>query len=123
MTGTPNATNYVSISPLLKRLSSMDAPKNVKAEEVAAAVSLIFTNSISPVQFSLLLWALHVTEGDTDSKVLAQCARAMRDAASQVDEIALTEIVKRKARSQGEYRGGLVRYARGRPHFPTPRLD
>ena len=107
-----NSSGYVSISPLLKRLSSMDAPKNVKAEEVAAAVSLIFTNSISPVQFSLLLWALHVTEGDTDSKVLSQCARAMRDAASQVDENALAEVVKRRGRVEGGYRGGLVWYAR-----------
>lgn len=118
----PNtASGYVSISPLLKRLAFADAPKNVKAEEVAAAVSLIFTNSISPVQFSLLLWSLHVTEGDTDSKVLSQCARAMRDAASQVDENALTEIIKRKARSNGLYKGGLVWYARVRsPYF---RLD
>ena len=108
----PSATGYVSISPLLKRLSSMDAPQNVKAEEVAAAVSLIFTNSISPVQFSLLLWALHVTEGDTDSKVLSQCARAMRDAASHVDENALGEVVKAKGRTEGGYKGGLVWYAR-----------
>lgn len=111
MASSNTASGYVSISPLLKRLAFMDAPKNVKAEEVAAAVSLIFTNSISPVQFSLLLWALHVTEGDTDSKVLSQCARAMRDAASQVDENALAEVVKRKGRTEGGYRGGLVWYA------------
>ena len=111
--------NYVSISPLLKRMSTMDAPKNVKAEEVAGAVSLIFTNSISPVQFSLLLWALHVTAGDHDSGVLSHCARAMREAAAQVDEIALTEVVKRRGRVEGRYQGGLVSQSQSKKLLST----
>lgn len=102
---------YVSISSLLKRLSTAKSTESVKGEEVAAALALVFTNSLSPVQFALLLWALHVTEGDSNPKVLAPCARAMREAAAQVDETALIDVVKRRARPEGGYMGGLVRYA------------
>ena len=102
--------NYVSISSLLKRLSTKESTKNVKAEEVAAALALVFTNSLSPVQFALLLWALHVTEGDAHPKVLTACAQAMREAAAQVDETALIDVVKRRARPEGLYGGGLVRH-------------
>ena len=100
--------SYVSISSLLKRLSTKESTKNVKAEEVAAALALVFTNSLSPVQFGLLLWALHVTEGDHHPKVLTACAQAMREAAAQVDETALIDVVQRKARPEGLYEGGLV---------------
>lgn len=101
---------YVSITPLLKRLSFMDAPKTVKAEEVAAAISLIFTNSISPVQFGCMLYALHVTEGDHDPRVLSHCAKAMREAAVQMDGQDLADAVRRRghAKAEGQYRGGLV---------------
>ncbi len=103
-----NGSVYVSITPLLKRLATAESTRNVKAEEVAAALALIFTNSISPVQFGLLLWALHVHEGDHHPKVLTACAQVMREAAAQVDENALIEVVKRKARPVGNYHGGLV---------------
>ena len=108
-------TGYVSISSLLKRLSTVESTKSVSAEEVAAALALIFTNSLSPVQFALLLWALHTTEGDHHPKVLTACAQAMREAAAQVDETALIDVVKRKGRPEGDYKGGLVRYALSTP--------
>ena len=103
-----SVTGYVSITSLLRRLSTIESTKNVKAEEVAAALALIFTNSISPVQFGLLLWALHVQEGDHHPKVLTACAQVMREAASQVDENALIDVLKRKGRPEGNYKGGLV---------------
>ena len=103
-----NGTGYVSITHLLKRLSTAESTKSVKAEEVAAALALVFTDSISPVQFGLLLWALHVQEGDSHPKVLTACAQVMREAAAQVDENALTDVVKRKGRPEGRYAGGLV---------------
>ena len=109
---TENVQGYVSISSLLKRLSTKKSTESVKGEEVAAALALVFTNSLSPVQFALLLWALHVTEGDSHPKVLAPCAKAMREAAAQVDETALIDVVTRRARPEGDYSGGLVRYAR-----------
>ena len=98
---------YVSISSLLKRLSTPESTKTVKAEEVAAALALIFTDSLSPVHFALLLWALHTTEGDHHPKVLTACAQAMREAAAQVDETALIDVVKRRGRPEGKYYGGL----------------
>ena len=99
---------YVSISSLLKRLSSPRSTEDVKAEEVAEAIARVFSNSISPVQFALLLWALHTTEGDTHPKVLSQCAKKMRDFAAPVNELALIDVIKRKARPEGGYMGGLV---------------
>lgn len=106
-----NASGTVSISPLLKRLATAESTKSVKAEEVSAALALVFTNSLSEVQFALLLWALHVHEGDTDAKVLSHCAKAMREAAAQVDETALIDVVKRRGRAEGAYGGGLVSWS------------
>lgn len=104
----PERIGTVSISALLKRLSSVESTKDVKAEEVAAALALIFTDAISPVQFGLLLWALHVHEGDTHPKVLTACSQVMREAAAQVDADVLGDVVKRKAKPEGAYMGGLV---------------
>lgn len=107
----PNGGSYVSISSLLKRLSTKESTKSVKAEEVAAALALVFTDLLSPVQFGLLLWALHVTEGDHHPKVLTACAQVMRDAAAQVDENALIDVVRRKGKPEGSYQGLLVSFA------------
>lgn len=103
--------DFVSITPLLKRLSTLEAARSVTAQEIAAAVALIFTNSISPVQFALLLWALHTTGMDHQADVLAACAASMREAGPQVDRQRLNAAVKAKDRASGEYRGGLVRYS------------
>jgi len=111
---TQKHSDFVSISALLKRLSTVQAARQVSAEEIAAAVALVFTDSISPVQFALLLWALHTTGQDHQPDVLAACAASMRAAAATVDERALEAVVKRKARGAGGYGGGLVRYAHGR---------
>lgn len=105
---TNDVTGFVSISALLKRLSTLEQARKVSAEEIAAAVALIFTNSLSPVQFGVLLWALHTTNLDHQAEVLAACASSMRDAAAQVDEPALTEVIKRRSRQEGTYQGGLV---------------
>ncbi|KAK5164989.1 anthranilate phosphoribosyltransferase [Saxophila tyrrhenica] len=102
-----NNKGKVSISALLKRLSTRESTASVKAEEVAAALALVFNDAVSPVQFALLLWALHVQEGDTDAKVLSQCAKVMREAAAQVDEVELIEVVRRRGRGEGRYGGGL----------------
>ena len=106
---------FTSISALLKRLSTLESARKVGADEVAAALGLIFTNSVSPIQFSLLLWALHTTGQDYSPEVLAACAASMREAAAQVDRKALKSIINQKSRSEGSYGGGLVWYA--------PKLD
>lgn len=105
-------TEAVSIAPLLKQLASPASLETISATEVSAAVALIFTNSLSPVQSALLLWALHTTGLDHKADVLAACASSMREAAAQVDRKALHEVVKRKRKALGSYRGGLVWYAR-----------
>jgi anthranilate phosphoribosyltransferase len=101
-------TGFVSISQLLKRLSTLEQARRVSAEEIAAAVALIFTNSLSPVQFGVLLWALHTTNLDHQAEVLAACASSMRGAAAQVDEAALSDVLARRRRPVGTYTGGLA---------------
>lgn len=102
-------TGFVSISQLLKRLSTLEQARKVSAEEIAAAVALIFTNSLSPVQFGVLLWALHTTNLDHQAEVLAACAKSMRGAAAQIDATELKEVISRRKRPEGTYAGGLVR--------------
>lgn len=107
----PNGTGYVSITPLLKRLSTLESARKIEAKEIAAAVALIFTNSVSPVQFALLLWALHTTSQDYSPEVLAASAASMRGAAVHADRDALVQAITRKAKAEGAYGGGLVWYA------------
>lgn len=106
--GLNDRSGYVSISALLKKLSTLESARKCSAEEVAAAVSLIFTNSLSPVQFGVLLWALHTTNLDHQADVLAACANSMRDAAAQVNEEALHDVIKRRRKPEGTYAGHLV---------------
>ncbi|EMD01208.1 hypothetical protein BAUCODRAFT_61420 [Baudoinia panamericana UAMH 10762] len=102
-----NHTGFISITPLLKRLATLESARQVGAEEIAAAIALIFTNSVSPVQFALLLWALHTTGQDHSPGILAACGASMRNAATQVDQKLLHGVVKHKALAEGSYRGGL----------------
>ncbi|KAI7046848.1 hypothetical protein KC352_g46122, partial [Hortaea werneckii] len=88
-------------------LSTIESARQIKAEEIAAAVALIFTNSVSPVQFALLLWALHTTGQDYSPQVLAASASSMRGAAVHADTNALIDVIKRKGKVEGAYRGGL----------------
>jgi len=99
----------VSITPLLKRLWPSPAKENVTASEIAGDIYHIFTNSLTPVQTGALLTALHFTGLDREAEVLSKCSLAMRNAAEQVDRASLLEVVRKKGRKEGQYRGGLVR--------------
>lgn len=100
----------VSINPLLKRLRPSEvATPEVTAEEIALAVSNIFVNNLTPVQSALLLYNLSITGLEQRPDVLAQCATAMRAAASELDFAALEDVIKRKNLNLGNYHGGLVR--------------
>lgn len=101
-----NNESAVSITPLLKRLWPVD--ESVTAEEIANAISHIFTDSLSPVQTGALLTGLHFTGLDRRSDVLSHCAQAMRDASAQVDKQALRDIIRNRGRREGTYAGGLV---------------
>lgn len=98
----------ISITPLLKRLWPAGIEPHVSADEIAAAISHIFTNQLSPVQIGALLTCLHFTGRDRTADVIAKCATAMRDAATPVDRDTLAEVVKRKDMGEGHYKGGLV---------------
>lgn len=107
MEGTTNES-YKSITPLLKRLWPSPGENNVTAEEIAEAISYIFTDELSPVQTGALLTCLHFTGWDRKADVLARCAEAMRNAASQVDKEALDKVVRNVGKKEGGYEGGLV---------------
>ena len=103
-------TTKVSITPLLKRLWHESAD-TATADEIALAISRIFSNSLSEVQTGALLTALHFTDRDRQADVLTKCAEAMRNAAVEVDAETLGSIVHQRGRKEGGYAGGLVRYA------------
>lgn len=112
----PPSTNHtsathptISIKPLLERLWPYPEKANVTADEIALAISHIFTNQLSPEQMTALLTALHFTGLDRRADVIAKCAAAMRDAAAPVDEAKLREVMRKRGRREGGYRGGLVR--------------
>ncbi len=99
----------VSITPLLKRLWHESHGTKPTADEIAAALSLIFTNSLSEVQTGALLTCLHFTDRDRQADVLAKCSKAMRDFATEIDVKALEEVLHKRGRKEGGYHGGLVR--------------
>ncbi|KAL8945602.1 MAG: hypothetical protein Q9222_007877 [Ikaeria aurantiellina] len=106
--GLPN----ISISPLLSQLtelssSNIHSRKDKLVEGVAAAVGLIFTNQLSPVQCSSLLSLLHSTRLDREPLILAKCGQQMREAAAQPDRVALRNIIRIRGRKEGSYRGGF----------------
>ena len=101
-------SKHVSITPLLKRLWPDPNRENVTADEIAAAISLIFEDRLSPVQTGALLTCLHFTGWDRRPDVIAKCAESMRNAAAPMDIEALKNVVKSRGRPEGAYGGGLV---------------
>ena len=106
--GEPEAQQLIYITPLLKRLWPSPSDANVTSDEIALAISHIFTDRLSSVQTGALLTALHFTGWDRRADVIAKCAEAMRQAAAPVDKKALAAIVERHGRKEGTYCGGLV---------------
>lgn len=99
-----------SITPLLKRLWHESPATKPDADEIAAALALIFTNSLSEVQTGALLTCLHFTDRDRQAEVLAKCSKAMRDFSTKIDIQRLEELLKTRGRKEGGYHGGLVRF-------------
>lgn len=99
---------HISIAPLLKQFNSRSSNAKPTADEIALALSHIFTDRLSPVQTAALLTFLHASGRDREADVIAKCAERMREAAAQVDKKALKEIVRERGRKEGSYRGGLV---------------
>jgi anthranilate phosphoribosyltransferase len=99
----------VSITPLLKRLWHESPSTKPTADEIAAALSLIFTNSISEVQIGALLTCLHFTDQDRQAEVLAKCSKAMRDFSTKIEVQGLEQVIQKRGKKEGNYHGGLVR--------------
>ncbi|KAI4136996.1 MAG: hypothetical protein L6R39_007521 [Caloplaca ligustica] len=102
----------VSITPLLNKMLKWSRHNDTytsvaTADEIAAAVSLIFTNQLDAVQCASLLTLLHATKRDWEPLVLARCSQRMREAAAQVDRQALRNIIRLRGRREGTYRGGF----------------
>jgi anthranilate phosphoribosyltransferase len=97
-----------SITPLLKRLWHESPTTKPTADEIAAALALIFTNSLSEVQTGALLTCLHFTDQDRQAEVLAKCSKAMRDFSTGIDIQGLEKLLKERGRKEGAYHGGLV---------------
>lgn len=96
----------VSISPLLNSLTGQNSYR-VSANEIAAALALIFDNRLSGVQCSSLLTVLRSTERDREPLTIAKCAEAMRAAGAQPDRKSLRQVLRSKERREGTYKGGL----------------
>ena len=94
----------ISIAALLKDLNT---GISVTPNEIAAALSLIFDNSLSQIHCSSLLLILSRTERDREPPVLTTCAQRMREAAAQIDREALRNVLRKRSRREGSYCGGL----------------
>lgn len=108
ISGEPSAPQYISITPLLKRLWPSPSENNVTVEEIALAIQHIFTGQLSPVQTGALLTCLHFTGWDRRADIIAHCAKVMRDFASPIDKNELDRVIRARGRPDGEYHGGLV---------------
>ena len=101
--------SLISIAPLLKRVQNTE--RHVVAEsivdDISSALSLIFQNRLSIPHCSVLLFYLEYSGLGRHPLILSRCAKNMRDAAAQVDRIRLREIVRRRGRKEGSYKGGL----------------
>lgn len=102
----PGTQLDISISPLLKNLESAGQPA-ANADEIAAALALIFDNRLSSAECKSLLTILAHSGRDREALVLAACAKKMREAAAQVDREALRKAVRSRNLDEGSYRGGL----------------
>jgi anthranilate phosphoribosyltransferase len=94
MAAAPSEDVKTSITPLLKRLWHESPSTKPDADEIAAALALIFTNSLSEVQTGALLTCLHFTDLDRQAEVLAKCSKAMRDFSTGIDVQGLEQLLK-----------------------------
>ncbi|KAF7562212.1 hypothetical protein G7046_g1926 [Stylonectria norvegica] len=95
----------VDLKPLLTKMWPVKT--EVTPKEIADAISHFFTNQVTEAQTASLLMALHFTKMDFRADVLAECASAMRKAAAPYPVKELQEVIERRGRKEGNYRGGL----------------
>lgn len=98
-----------SIAPLLVKLSDPEPQVPATAEEIAAAIALVFTDRLSGIQCGSLLTLLSYTGRAFEPAVIGQCAARMREAVSPIDIPAVEAAIEsqRHQRKRGTYQGGL----------------
>lgn len=101
-----DAPQIISISSILNSLTGQD-PHDITADQIAAALALIFENRLSAIQCASLLTILRSTQQDREPLTIARCAESMRAATTQIDRKELREVVRLRGRKEGSYRGGL----------------
>jgi len=110
--GTESQPERISIAPLLKRLVALPPPPYaanlpIPASEIALAWARTFENRISGTQLASLLTLLCSTGLDKHPEVIAKCAEEMRDASAPIDEQKIQQVLGRRKRARGAYKGGL----------------
>lgn len=95
----------MDIKPLLSKMWPLDG--KVTADDIADAISHFFTNQVTEAQTASLLMALHFTRLDFEAEVLAKCAAAMQKACAPIPVQELREIIEKRGRKEGQYKGGL----------------
>ncbi|KAJ5728909.1 uncharacterized protein N7483_003417 [Penicillium malachiteum] len=96
----------ISIAPLLNRLAHSNAV-DISPDEIASTFKLLLSNRVSNIQSASFLSLLAYTGKDGQADVIAKCAYYMRDAACQIDQSSLHDVVKAKGEPKGDYKGGL----------------
>lgn len=104
---TDEQPHRISITPLLKALSTPPPYTHVPARSIALAWARTFENHLSHTQLAALLTLLCSTGLDKHPDVIAECAEAMRDAAAPVDYKQISQVLGKRKRERGAYRGGL----------------
>ena len=116
MDGVSTENVPVNIKPLLQSITpGQSLTSNADGQEIALAISRIFTSQLSAAQTALLLDRLALTGLDQRPDVLAKCAVVMREAAEDVDASLLQRLASRRDVGLGAYKGGLVRAILSRP--------
>jgi len=100
--------SYVSVAPLLRLLldSNTLSQENL-AREIAAAIALVPQGKLSDIQCASLLTLLRTTSLDEDAQVIAEVAKIMRAAATQINKPQVLAAFETRKPKEGHYEGGL----------------
>lgn len=99
----------VDIKPLLAKMWPVKTV--VTGDDIAEALAHFFTNQVTEAQMASLLMALHFTQLDFKAEVLAKCAGSLQAACAQIPVKEISDVIERRGRKEGNYRGGLVSFS------------
>ncbi|KAJ5939018.1 hypothetical protein N7466_002152 [Penicillium verhagenii] len=96
----------ISITRLLGRLAHSNAA-DISADEIASTFKLLLSHHVSHIQSASFLSLLAYTGKDGQADIIAKCAHYMREAACQIDQSSLHNVVEARGEPKGNYNGGL----------------